>query len=211
MDEPSFERDRAITRGLKPKSNAPAALTQTLSAHELMTELSFDETGNFTYDSDDDAHRSRQLTLPMLGRDVTFVLVGFLDDPAPSEFRDVVRNLLSRTRDTLLAVSPDLQEYCTDINQFLDSEDELHVENPDDLWNHVSFGGEVYIERRHYGDRKLYATIECGCDWEEEHGLQLVLREGLAVTKLGPYDGHLSNADAYADSSLEHTVYRTMR
>ena len=28
MDEPSVERDRAITRGLKPKSNAPAALTQ---------------------------------------------------------------------------------------------------------------------------------------------------------------------------------------
>ena len=69
-----------------------------------MTELSFEETGDFTYDSDGDEHRSRPLALPMLGRDVTIVLVGFLDDPAPNEFRDVVRNLLSRTRDTLLAV-----------------------------------------------------------------------------------------------------------
>ena len=176
-----------------------------------MTELSFEETGDFTYDSDGDEHRSRPLALPMLGRDVTIVLVGFLDDPAPNEFRDVVRNLLSRTRDTLLAVSPDLQNYCNDINQFLDPEEELHVDNPNDLWSHVRLGGEVYVERRHHGDRKLYATIECGCDWEEEHGLQLVLREGLAVTKLGPYDGHLSNADAFADSSLEHTIYRTMR
>lgn len=176
-----------------------------------MAELSFDETGDFSYDSAGDEHRSRPLRLPMLGRDVTIVLVGFLDDSAPTEFRDVVRNLLSRTRDTLLVASPDLQNYCSDINQFLDPEDELHVDDSSDLWKHVRFGNEVYIERRHHGDRKLYATIECGCEWEEEHGLQLILREGLAVTKLGTYDGHLSNADSYADSSLEDTVYRKMR
>jgi hypothetical protein len=121
----------------------------------------------------------------MLGRDVTIVLVGFLDDPASIEFYDVVGNLLSRTRDTLLGVSPDLENYCNDIDQFLDPEDEFHVDNPNDLWNHVRLGDEVYVERRNYGDRKLYATIECGCDWEEEHGLQLVLREGLAVIKIG--------------------------
>jgi len=146
----------------------------------------------------------------MLGRDVSIVLVGFLDDPAPSEFHDVVRNLLAQTRDTLLVASSDLQNYCSDINQFLAPVDELHVDDPRDLWNHVRFGNEVYIERRHHGDRKLYATIECGCDWEEEHGLQIVFREGLAVTKLGPYDGHLSNADAYADPSLQNTIYRKM-
>jgi hypothetical protein len=175
-----------------------------------MTDVTFDETGNFTYDSDGNEHRSRPITLPMLSRDVTIVLVGFLDDPMPNDFKDAVRNLLSRTHNTLLAVSSDLHNYCSDINQFLDPDDVLHVDDPDDLWNHVRFGSEVYIERRHHGDRKVYASIECGCDWEEEHGLQLVLREGIAVTKLGPYDGHLSNADAYADSSLEQTVYREM-
>ena len=178
-----------------------------------MTELSFDETGDFTYDIDADEHRSHLLTLPMLGSDITIVLVlvGFRDDPAPGEFRDVVRNLLSRTRDTLLAASPDLQNYCSDINQFLDPDDELHVDDPHDLWNHVRFGNELYVKRRHHGDRKLYATLECGCDWEREHGLQLVLREGLTVTKLGPYDGHLTNADAFADRSLEHIVYRRIK
>lgn len=176
-----------------------------------MAELSFDETGDFTSDSDGDEHRSRPLTLPMLGREITVVLVGYLDDPAPNEFRDVVRNLLSRTRETLLAASPDLQNYCSDINRFLDPEDELHVDDLNDFWNHVRFGRKVYVERRHHADRKLYVTTEGGCDWGEEHGLQLVLREGLAVTRLGPYDGRLSNVDAYADSSLEHTVYRKMR
>jgi hypothetical protein len=72
-----------------------------------MAELSFDETGDFTYDGDGDEHRSRPLRLPMLGREVSIVLVGFLDDPAPSEFHYVVRNLLTRTRDTLLVASPE--------------------------------------------------------------------------------------------------------
>jgi hypothetical protein len=177
-----------------------------------MAELSFDETGDFTYDSVADEYRSAPLTVPMLDcDDAKIVLVGYLDDPAQHEFRDVVRNILSRTRDTLLAASLDLQRYCSDINQYLDPEDEIHVDNPHDLWNHVRLGKDIYIERRHYGDRKLYATIECGCEWEQEHGLQVVLREGLSVTKLGPYEGHLTNSDAYADSSLESVVYRSMR
>lgn len=178
--------------------------------HEVMYKLSFDETGDFIYDSDDDEHRSRPVKLPLFDREVTIVLVGFRDDSAPREFHDAVRNLLAQTRDTLLVASPDLHNYYSDMSQFLNPEDELDVDDPDGLWNHVRFGNEVYVERRHHGDRKLYVTIECGCDWEEEHGLQIVLREGLAVTKLGPYDGHLSNADAYADPSLEETIYRRM-
>jgi hypothetical protein len=41
-----------------------------------------------------------------------------------------------------------------------------------------------------------------------EHGLQIVLRNGLEVNKLGMYDGHLTNSDAFADPALEDTIYR---
>lgn len=177
-----------------------------------MAELHFDHAGAFAYDRDADEHRSAPLTVPMLDcDDAEIVLVGYLDDPAQEEFRDVIQNLLSRTRNTLLAASSDLQRYCSDINQFVETEEKLYVDNAHDLWNHVRLGRAIYIERRDYGDRKLYATIECGCDWEQEHGLQIVLREGLCVTKLGPFDGHLTNSDAYDDPSLESVVYRSMR
>jgi hypothetical protein len=39
-------------------------------------------------------------------------------------------------------------------------------------------------------------------------GLQLVIRDGLAVTKVGAFDGHRTNADAFADPSLVGVVYR---
>jgi hypothetical protein len=64
------------------------------------------------------------------------------------------------------------------------------------------------VSRRAYGDKGVYVSIECNCDWEPEHGLQIVLKNGSEVTKVGPYDGHLTNSDAYADSTLEGVVYK---
>lgn len=37
----------------------------------------------------------------------------------------------------------------------------------------------------------------CECDWEEEHGLQLVFRQGKKLTRISDQDGHLTEADAY--------------
>lgn len=45
------------------------------------------------------------------------------------------------------------------------------------------------------------------CAWEPEHGLQLVLREGRSITKLGPYDGHLTHSDAFARADFAGIVY----
>jgi len=60
----------------------------------------------------------------------------------------------------------------------------------------VSFGGELIVSRRSGGDRAVYVSLECDCDWEPEHGLQLVFRNGTAITKVGPFDGRSSHADA---------------
>lgn len=64
------------------------------------------------------------------------------------------------------------------------------------------------VTRRPYGDKRIYISLECGCDWEREHGLQIVFKEGQYVNKLGPYDGHLTNSDAFADDALEDIVYK---
>jgi hypothetical protein len=63
------------------------------------------------------------------------------------------------------------------------------------------------VTRREHGDEGVYVSLNCECDWEEEHGLQIVFKNGLKINKVGPYDGHLTNSDAYGDESLEETVY----
>jgi hypothetical protein len=55
--------------------------------------------------------------------------------------------------------------------------------------------------------RQAHVSVECECDWEPEHGLQIVVRDGAAVTKVGPFDGHLTNAAAYANDALHDVIY----
>lgn len=43
--------------------------------------------------------------------------------------------------------------------------------------------------------------------WEEEHGLQLIVRDGRTVVKVGGYDGHLTNTDAFGVPDLVDVVY----
>jgi hypothetical protein len=90
---------------------------------------------------------------------------------------------------------------------FEDEESEA-IKEPKDIWEHVNLGDEALVGRRARGDRGVYISLECECDWEEEHGLQIVFKHGLKINKVGPYDGHLTNSDAYGDESLEDVIYR---
>ncbi|MGK0365192.1 MAG: hypothetical protein ACI85O_002257 [Saprospiraceae bacterium] len=44
---------------------------------------------------------------------------------------------------------------------------------------------DIYVTRRHQSDKDIYLNIDCECEWEQEHGLQLVFRQGKQLTKIG--------------------------
>jgi len=77
----------------------------------------------------------------------------------------------------------------------------------DQVWHFVEFGTEAFVSRRAYGNKRIYISLECGCAWEREYGLQIVFRDGNSINKVGPFDGHLSNADSFDDPSLVSTIY----
>ena len=166
------------------------------------------EFGTFVYDAEEDEHRSIPISLSIFNFALkTLVLVGYADDERPDDFIDALQNLRTRGRQTLHEASAHLNRYWCDCKSYLEEDEQFEVSKIDDLWMHIHPGDTVYISRRSYGDKKIYAQIECSCEWEREHGLQLVLREGLVISKLGPFDGHLTNSDAYDDPSLETIVY----
>jgi hypothetical protein len=39
--------------------------------------------------------------------------------------------------------------------------------------------------------KRVYVSVLCECDWEEEHGLQLVYRNGRTLTRVSEQDGHV--------------------
>lgn len=146
-------------------------------------------------DDDMDWLYSAPVPVRALGNaEVAFILEGYEDDPNPRDYDAAIAAFLSAGPDVLAAAALHVYDYYLDINSHWDPEDDeyLDIPAPDKVWEHVQFGFEAHVQRDDAGS-PVYVSLECNCDWEPEHGLQLVFRGGGTVSKVGPYDGHLTN------------------
>jgi hypothetical protein len=167
--------------------------------------------GELENDQFDDWLRSKPIAVNALGEDkFEFIFEEYEEDDSKEEFHEAIENFLSIDESVLTKAQDYIYQYYKEILVQLLPDDEWYVEiaRPEDVWKHIQFGRTPMVSRRPYGDELVYISLECSCDWEREHGLQIVFKQGLYINKVGPYDGHLTNSDAYADDELENVVYR---
>lgn len=166
--------------------------------------------GPVTRDDEFGWYQSQPIAVPVLGGQMCRIIVeGYDDDPDPEDFHAAIRNFLSADPRVLEEAEPHIFRYYQDCNLIWEPEDDEHivVDRPSDVWQHIQLGTEPTVTRRASGDKRVYVSLECECDWEPEHGLQIVFKEGLRVNKVGDYDGHLTNSDSLADERLEDVIY----
>lgn len=166
--------------------------------------------GNMTLDERYGWIYSAPVYLKMLDRDIQFILEAYEEDGNKQDFELAIREFLSLGHEVLNAAEPHIFAYYRDVNgDYWEPSDQEYVgiSTPGEVWDHIEFGEKVHVLRRFYGDKGVYVSMECNCDWEPEHGLQIIFRNGQWVSKVGSYDGHLSNADAYADEQLDNIIY----
>jgi hypothetical protein len=170
--------------------------------------------GELTWDDKLGGYVTEPLPVGALrGQVCRLVLEGYDEDPNQDEFNAVVAAFASSERDLLSEAEPYVYEYYTDASA--DDEGDEGDEGDEDgdeldrkeIWTLVGLGSHLIVSRRHRRDRGVYILLECSCDWEQEHGLQLVFKDGRSVNKVGPFDGHLTNSDAFDDDDLEDVVY----
>ncbi|UQU67322.1 hypothetical protein COUCH_14080 [Couchioplanes caeruleus] len=148
---------------------------------------------------DDDAYLSEPVPVPVLGGGpCRFAVEGYDGDEAPEDFHAAIRTFLANGPDVLRAAAPHIFAYYRDVMTHFSPGDEDYVEiaGPADVLGHVRPGAEPVVSRDRYGDGRVHVSVECECAWEPEHGLQIVFRDGRTVSKVGPYDGHLTNGSA---------------
>ncbi|MFG2563206.1 DUF6985 domain-containing protein [Streptomyces sp. NPDC048496] len=164
--------------------------------------------GPVTVDADFGGYRSLPLPVPVLGDAICQVMViAYDDDEAKSDFHSAIGAFLALDESALKSASLPVFQYYQDVQNELGDEDLVSIANPEDVWRHVRPGAEVTVERDAHGDRLVYVSIECECAWEPEHGLQIVLRGGRSVSKVGPFDGHLTHASAFDSEDLADVIY----
>ena len=138
---------------------------------------------------------SQKIPIPFLeNEDLTFLVV--LDDKLvdiDNAIKEFLRKDLSDRNKISHLV---FQNYKDFVEAVGDGDFTSNIEKETDIWRYV-YPVEILVERRHRRDKSIYVSILCECDWEIEHGLQIVFRQGKKVTRVSSQDGHLTEADAW--------------
>jgi hypothetical protein len=164
----------------------------------------------FVHDPDLDRYVSKSVPVPMCnGEGCRIILADYHPEADERAFRAAIVHFLAADPSVLTAAEPHIYAYYQDSNAIWEPGDDeyLAIDEPRRVWRHVRLGHEAVVSRRPAGDRGVYVSLECECDWAPEHGLQLVFRDGRELVKVGPCDGHLTHADAYDDERLEGVIY----
>ena len=147
------------------------------------------------------------ISVPYLdGIKVEFVLENIEEDKSPEDFEEAIQQFLSLSvDDRSLADSYIYKVYSQFVDAVGEEEFEFKIKSESEIWNHIQVS-EVRVSRRPYEDRDVYVQITANCDWEIEHGLQIVLRKGKILSRVSDQDGHLTTADAYALPEAQNTI-----
>lgn len=160
--------------------------------------------GTLTQNEDfDDWWNSEKVPIPFFSNlklPVTFTGLNPEDDPKfIAEADEALKHFFKLATRDRIGLSQVVYRNCT---EFLDSadldedEEQFRNINEQDIWKHVA-PKEIYLMRRPYRHPDIYVQVSCECGWEQEHGLQLVFRQGKKLTRVSGHDGHLTEADAY--------------
>jgi hypothetical protein len=145
---------------------------------------------------------SMAVEVPLVAATLPITVTDFNpDDPAQVHqtalYAQSLTKFLALDHTAKLAASPLVVKNCHD---FLDTVEEMEedspmrgIKNPEEIWQYVH-PKEVYVSFDTDSGR-VYVSLMCECDWEQEHGLQLVYEDGKTLTRVSQQDGHLFDVE----------------
>jgi hypothetical protein len=150
--------------------------------------------------------RSEVVPIPYFDNKKLAVTFMDIEPEGIAETDDALRNFFALTSDDRLRISDLVYKNYTDFLDEVDfdgiEEGLSDIKEDREIWNFV-YPTDIYVSKRHRRDKDIYICISCECGWEEEHGLQLVFRQGKTLTRISAEDGHLTEADAYDKPDAE--------
>jgi len=151
---------------------------------------------------------SEEIAIPFLGNQrLTIIFQDIEEDKNPEEFEKAIGNFLQLSEENRKETNRYIFSYYKDITEMLDDDAfEFTIEDENNVWDYVQ-PTQVYVGRRSYGDKAVYVSIAAECDWEPEHGLQIVHKEGKELKRVSGHDSHLSNSDAYDRPEFENVIF----
>lgn len=129
-------------------------------------------------------------------KEFTFILEGVTESDA-EDVRSAINAFLRLGPRDRLAAGKYVFENYRKMAELVNEEDlGCRINSQDEIWKHVH-PSEIFVSKRGRRDNYIYIQITAGCDWEPEHGLQIIYRQGQQLSRVSEQDGHLTHSDAY--------------
>ena len=81
-----------------------------------------------------------------------------------------------------------------------------NIKDKNQIWKFI-YPQDIYITRSHDKFEIIYLNLACECEWEQEHGLQLLFKEGEKLTRISEQDGHITESDSYEKPIIENNEF----
>ena len=135
-------------------------------------------------------------------------------EPLPPAGQAAFDRFMALTPDALIPASRHVFAYYQDMMQHLGGQGWPGIplpklDDPSQVWDHVTPTGLI-IQSDWDASGPWYIGIEANIPWEVEHGLVMFWEDGHKLVKVGRVDGHVTNANSYADPALEGVVYAAL-
>jgi hypothetical protein len=148
----------------------------------------------------DDWWTSEPVTIPYFDQSLPVTFMGFNpQDPAQQDHlrkaNDAVAAFLHLQESDRMRASELVNQNCQEYIEAVGVEDwneaMASIVDPNLVWQYVH-PREVLIS---YSEKRnsIFIVLSCECDWEEEHGLQLVYQDGITLVRVSEQDGHYTD------------------
>tara|TARA_R110002111_G_scaffold260434_1_gene331763 strand:+ start:5387 stop:5980 length:594 start_codon:yes stop_codon:yes gene_type:complete len=170
-----------------------------------MASIKSDIIGELNQDNQfEDWWHSLPIKIPFFNnKTVEIAFMGFVPESDALFIKDAdeaLKTFLEKSETDRLSLSHLAYKNCMDfLNavEFDEADQPLwNIKDENEIWNFI-YPQTVFVTRRHRHDENIYINVTCECEWEQEHGLQLVFRQGKILTRISAQDGHITEADAY--------------
>lgn len=158
----------------------------------------------------DDWWESQLIAIPFFNNKsmkITFMdFIPIKDTEFIKEADEALKLFLQKSESDRLLISNLAHKNCMEflnIVEFDEADQPLwDIKNKNEIWNFI-YPQDIYLTRRNRHDDYIYLIVSCECEWEQEHGLQLIFQKGDKLARISQQDGHLTESDAYGKPDNE--------
>jgi hypothetical protein len=145
------------------------------------------------------------------GKKMTVTYMDFVPDSDPTfieEADQAIKTFLSKNEKDRFGISTLAYKNCMDFLNMVEYDEAdqplWDIKDEHDIWKFI-YPHDIYVTRGHGEDDGIYINVACECEWEQEHGFQMVFKRGDLLVKLSAQDGYI----AEEKETLHHQVSNT--